>query len=302
MGHAMTPTPAFPFIPGLVESAGHLQDVLLKGRFPDLDKEVSSDDEAVARFEEARTWAMSVSNAFGASASREVGHEVPSPKPLLTWFRGSARQQANASPRVDRAADVLGELPEEFLKCRADAILTMSGMGVTRGSVQRPSVNREVIAIGVASWPTIQEDLHLLRIMAVVQGMQLVSLVRGRISALRQALLPEIEKIEDLPKNCIRACVRMAGNTREVELSFVEADFLRRLAADGKARVLRNAKMNVVRVIPELSPWLEPDRKEPRGQSEGVFKIPEELQPCIRLGPEQKVTEAVTDLDGRKGL
>lgn len=214
----------------------------------------------------------------------------PEPRPLLVWFRGGSGQQPSPAPRLDRAVDVLGDIPPAFRACRADSFLASFGgsMGRPRGTFVIHDASRRHLELTVDNWPNIRSAVESFHLMTVVQAMQLIAIVRQRIGDFEHAVIPEISRTRVLERNRVQVEVRMAGATRTAELPNAEADFLDSLAKDGSAKARRQVKLELVRTIPELAMWITGAPTRPRGTE-------------LRLHSENESRHQLADV-ARKGI
>ena len=268
----------FQFLDGLNASMDQLHKAVWDGGFPDLEKLPNSDAEVSKLTLAASKWAGGVYYAYGIFTPEEIGYQYPGPRPLVNWFFARAQSSNDPIARVDRAADVLGELPREFHECRVLSMAIMCTENMTEGSrtaVCRPGKSNELIEKTVENWPTIRGDIEAVRLLTIAQVSQLLGWIRNRIDALAAALIPSVNWVEALPYNGVRVEVRIAGATRRVDLTNAEADLLRGMATKDQEKSLRRTKSELVKHIPELAMWISSSAnpRSDRTENESTYRL-----------------------------
>jgi hypothetical protein len=248
--------------------------------FPDLEEAPQDCSAVLALLSRAQHWAEGVLEAHGVLATDEIGLVHPEPVPVLVWFP-SGPSHAGIVSGLDRAVDVVGELPHEFRSNHAISIIDMCRL--RDGKVRLLGDNRADVSVEPANWPTIAADLHRAHLLTIVQGMKLIGWLNARIDAFRIALVPHIRHLQTLDRNNVIVAVTTAGVTRRVELTNGVAAFLDRLVLKGPGMGSRKAKMTLVELIPELLPWISSAvvSRIGAGQNESPYKLAEEARGSI---------------------
>lgn len=283
-------------LPPCVELAGkaaaRLRDVALRSPAPFIE-EPTSDADVAAIAKGAIAWGEAILEAYGEYGMDErypdsvlalfVRHEPevltfkPRDKgPYGDALRGPA-QFTPASASLDRAADVLGEIPAEFRVCLARTRAATLGsvaqghLAGRRGTAPIPQT--------LERWPEIRAMLRARHQIGLAQALGLAAWVEQRISALEFALSPTItgDATDDV-------VVMQAGISRTVRLPHVLRCFLGDLSHRGEGELGRSRRTEFLDRLPELAPWLAPHAtKKARGASDAIYTVPPAVQKRIRL-------------------
>ena len=277
------------FLPSSLEqvlaAVEHLEETLYGTGFPNLGQPPANDHAVEVVVQGAADWATGVQRAYGMG-ERQRRYKGAG---VLPFFQPGAGFDAHEEDPVT----LLGTLPDEYLVAESiGSDLTYFEYAFSRAGEPHLGQARSLtdpgerdIAFSVGNWDEIRRRLTLGYTRIVKRVLGLTTWIRSKVRELGAATMPRIEGIGKGSHNRIKVKVSQALSVRELEVTHMQAQLLRGLAAAGTATASRRTKMDLLNLIPELRPWIENRSPDPRADvaNEATYGVAPEVQKSIQL-------------------
>lgn len=287
MGNQTTGSRAPSHLPQSVEqvlqAVARLEESLYQDGFPNLNQTPPVDHAVEHVVQAAAAWGVAVREAYGAGERQERYGGAG----VLPLFAASSQFEPNDNPVVD----LLGKLPDEYVevdrfRCDLyffDYAFSRAGephLGQAR-SLTDP--RRRGLAFTTHNWDEIRRRILNGYGRIVKRALGLSNWIRKRIQELESAVVPCIEELGVGSYNRVKVEVSCAGSTRTLELTNMQAEFLRSLSTDGHVIGSRRTKKDVLSSIPELRPWIENLPRDPHADvaNEASYGVAPAVQTAI---------------------